>query len=164
MIARRGPKYPKKGKNPWPKGKNRKTKTRRTERIRATTASGHHGPWWQPQSGRGEPHGRGGPCFPRLLVFLRVPLRLPMVLLQFCLYIAMYLDIQGPNSLHSNHLLHFHSFRLVLERKRERRRTARISYRASIERRERVLWMSFSSPSLLLSQSKFMFCYFVLNL
>ena len=34
-------------------------------------------------------------CFsPGRAVFLRVPLRLTTVLLQFCLYIAMYLDIQ----------------------------------------------------------------------
>ena len=105
------------------------------------------------------------PWWPVLPPVARFPSRL-FDFRRFCFSFAFILQciwtFRGPNSLHSNHLLHFHSFRLVLERKRERQRTARISYRASIERRECVLWMSFSSPYLIFSQSKFMFCYFVI--
>ena len=115
----RGPKYPKKGKNLRSKAKNRKTKTQRT---------GNNGP--PPPvatTARGGSHGQAvvspttvvEPFSPVVRFSLRVPLRLPAVFALFSLYIC---HVSGPmttpNSLHSNHLLHFHSFRLVLERER----------------------------------------------
>ena len=56
-----------------------KTKTQRTGTKPGTHHSGHHG---QPVVAT---TARGGPCFPRLLVFLRVPLRLSAVFALFCL-------------------------------------------------------------------------------
>jgi len=135
MIARRGPKYPKKGKNLRPKAKNRKTKTRRTERNRATTTSGHHGQAVVDTKARGGRHGLTvvSPtavvevASPGCAVFFRVPLRLPAVFALFCLYICHVSEhIEHPIHSHLAFYLH-HSFRVVFrERKKERRRTARI--------------------------------------
>ena len=127
MIARRGLQYPKKGKNPLPKAKHR-----RTPKCSGATKpghhhqwapwpgrGGHHGPWWQPRSDRGEPHGRGGAYFTRLCGF---PSRASSTSGGFCFVLPLSTDVSGhiepKNSLHSNYLLIFHSFRLVLERER----------------------------------------------
>ena len=117
----RGPKDLRKGKIRGPRRSTKRPqnaahgKQNRAATTVGTTAS----PWWQPRSGRGDPLGRGGRLFPRLLVFLRVPLRLLAVFALVYLYIAMYLDIQG-TPIHSIAIIFsiFHSFRLLLERER----------------------------------------------
>jgi len=103
-ILQRGPKYPKERKTPRPKAKHRRTPKRSGATKPGSHHSGHHGQTVVATTARGGSHGLTvvSPtavveCFsPGRAVFLRVPLRLPTVLLQFYLYIAMYLDIQDP--------------------------------------------------------------------
>ena len=128
MIARRGPQYPNKGKNPWPKAKHR-----RTPKRSGATKLGHHHQWaprpvvaatvwlwWA--------HGHGGACFTRLWGF---PSRATSTSGGFCFVLPLSADVSG----HSRDRIHshfcIHSFRVVFrERKKERRRTARILHRA----------------------------------
>ena len=150
MIARRGPKYPKKGKNLRPKAKNRKTKTRRTERNRATTTSDPHGPWWQPQSDRGGAHGRGGRLLPWLPVSFACLFDFRRFLLCFVFIFAMYLNIQN-HRIHS--IANIFSTRVSLEfLERERKKGEDCKDPGAglaVERREHVLdELSFSFSSL----------------
>ena len=146
-------------------GKTRRTRARRNrpgQRPPWLARGDHHSPWWQPRPVVAAT-GRGGPSPSRLLRFCGLLRFFTRGLFGCCQFLAlkwrMYLDIGEPNSLHRNYLLHSLSFGVSFrERKKERRRIARISYQASIERWERVFWMSFSFPSPLFSQSKFMFC------
>jgi len=95
--------------------------------MRRTGKTTGQPPQWPPRPARGGCHGQAmvrpmavvARVFPGCAVFLRVPLRLPTVFALFCLYIAMYLDIQR-HPIHSIAITFsiFHSFRLVLERER----------------------------------------------
>ena len=123
----RGPKYPKKGKNPRPKAKHRRTPKRSEATKPGHHHSDHHGQTVVYTTARGGSHGLTvvSPTavvgrFPPIVRFpLRVPLRLLTVLLRF---LPLYCNVSGhsdePNSLQSNYLLHSHSFRLVLGRER----------------------------------------------
>ena len=108
----RGPKYPKERQNPWPKANHQKTET-------PPQPGGHHssphGPWWQPRSGRAEPHGRGGVFFHPVVRFSSRAFSTSCGFALFCLYISDVSGLQGePNSLHS----HLFSIFIVLERER----------------------------------------------
>ena len=115
----RGPKYPKKGKNLPPKAKNRKTKTRRTEGNRATTASRHHGQAVvSPTS---------------LPPVARFPSRASSTSDGSASVLPLYCNVSGHSEdpIHSIAIIFSNSFRVVFrERKKERRRTVRILHRA----------------------------------
>ena len=157
MIARRGPKYPKKGKNLRPKAKNQADQNAAFGGSQATTTA-------VGTTGCGGCHGHGGPCFPRLLVFLRVPLRLPTVLLQFRL---LYCNVSGHSeTTEYTPILHATSF-IVLQFQREKEGAAKNceDFIPGFDRKTGThFWLSFSFPSPFFSQSKFMFCNFALNL
>ena len=123
----RGPKYPKKGKNPRPKAKHRRTSKRSGATKPGSHHSGHHGqpvvaatvrPWWS--------------HFPRLCGFPFACLFDFRRFLLCFLFILPYIWTYR-NPIHSIAIIFSirDSFRVVFrERKRERRRTARILHRA----------------------------------
>ena len=122
-----GPKWPNIGKIRGPNRSTKRYKTRRWRSVGTGLGRAHHGPWW-------EVHGcapcHAWSCMPfvwRVSVFF-VPLRSPAIFAVFLLIMLMYLDIWG-YPIHSYSILPFISISIkevCRERKRERRRTARI--------------------------------------
>ena len=128
----RGPKYPKERKTPRPKAKRRRTPNAAEQQNRAaTTVATTARPWWQPRSDRGEPHGRGGVLFTRSSGF---PSRASLTSDGSASVLPLYCDVSGHSekTRHSHFAFYLHhSFRVVFrERKKERRKTARILHRA----------------------------------
>ena len=149
MIARRGPQYPKKGKNPRPKAKHRKTKTRRTGENRvATTVGTMARPWWTPRpvvAATVRPW--WSLLHPVVRFFFGCLFVFRQFLLCFVFILAMYLDIQRTQFTpqpSSSPLVLVQSFQREKERKGEDCKDPGAGL--AIERREHVLdELSFSS-------------------